>query len=697
MTQVVSLEIDAGIAVLEVCNPPVNALSAEVRQALQSRLRQALADPQVGVVLIVGAGRTFPAGADISEFDLPIANPTLPDLCNEIEASPKPVIAALHGTALGGGFEIALAAHYRIAHEDAKFGLPEVNLGILPGAGGTQRTPRLIGAEGALDMMLSGRLYDVQSSQAQRLFDAIVEGDLKAGARVFAHELLTENAPVRPTRAVTDGFADPSGYQNAIISRRNILKSKDEKAPLEIIRCVEAAALLPFDVGLEFERSAFETCLSSNQSEALRHAFFAERKSAKFLEVKNSNQRDIGKVGIVGGGTMGSSIAVAFLDAGLKVVLVERDRTSLQVAIARIEKVYERAIRRKRLSETQCRDRLAKLHGGVDYVSLGDADLVVETVSEDMELKKQVLYQVDSVIREGAILASNTSYLNLDELASATASAEDVIGLHFFAPAHVMRLIEVVVGAKTSPDVVATCVNLAKRLGKIPVRTKVSEGYIGNRILMAYRMACDVMVEDGASPYQVDQAMRLYGMAMGPYEAWDLAGLDISWAQRQRLGPTRDPAVRYVAIADRLCESGRLGQKSGRGYYLYKEGSRVGMPDPDVLEIIDQERQRNGIMLRAFSDKDIQRRAHLAMVNEGARLLREGVASRPSDIDTIMLHGFGFPRWRGGPMKSADLRGLLKVKRDLQRLEREDATFWAVEPIFETLIKNGQTFDALNA
>lgn len=696
MDQTVAYEVEGEIAVLTVQNPPVNALSAAVRKGLAAGLEKAGSDSAIHAILIIGAGRTFPAGADITEFGKPFEEPGLPDLCDTIEMGKKPVIAALHGTALGGGFEIALAAHYRVADAGARFGLPEVNLGILPGAGGTQRAPRLSGARIALDLMISGRPVRAQSAAGKPFFDAVFSGDLRAQAISYIAKLIEDKAPVRRTRDSRAGFADPVGFQNDIAERRRSLEGKPELAPREIVRCVEAAELLPFEVGLEFERAAFKGLLDSDQSKALRHVFFAERRAARIPEAAAGQARQVGDIGVIGGGLMGAGITIACLDAGYRVTMLERDSDALQTGQARVAAIYDRAIARGRMTQEARDDRLSRLIPTLNMTDFAEADLVIEAVIEDMDVKQQIFGSLAKITKSGAILASNTSYLDVGEIARASGREADVLGMHFFSPAHVMRLVEVVVTEDVSPDAVATVVNVAKRLKKVPVRSGVTDGFIGNRILSAYRTACDFMVEDGATPYEIDEAMRDFGMKLGPFEVSDMAGLEIGWARRKRLAPTRDPKARYVEIADKLCEAGRFGQKTGSGYYLYEAGSRQGKPDPDVLKLISDERVRKGISARSFSKAEIQRRCLASMANEGARLLREGIAVRPSDIDVVMLFGYGFPRWRGGPMKASDLMGLMEMRLSLETYAKENAIFWEPEPIFAELEKNGVEFDSLN-
>ncbi len=683
MSEKVHYSVAERVALLSIDNPPVNALSHPVRTGLAEGLDRAAADPGVDAIVIRAAGRTFPAGADLTEFGRPPAHPILPDLLARIEACPKPVVAAIHGQALGGGLELALACHYRLAAEDARVGLPEVTLGFVPGAGGTQRVPRLAGAPFALDLMLKGRPVTADDAAEAGLLDGVVEGDLESAALSFAQSLKEEDLGPRPTSEVRQGFADPAAYLAAVAEAREDVSDTPLMAPRRIVDCVEAALLMPFESGLAYERAAFEDLVASPQSASLRHLFFAERRAARFPGIEGAKPRELHRLGIVGGGTMGAGITVALLAADCEVTLVERDEGALEAAVARIVDIMDGAV-------------LDNLRGALDYAALADCDLVVEAVYEDLTAKQAVFAALDAVLPRGAIIATNTSYLDVDLLAAGTSRARDVIGLHFFSPANVMRLLEIVVGAETAPDTVATALALARRLGKIPVRAEVGDGFIANRVLLAYRKAADEMLEDGATVAQVDAAMRAFGFPLGPYQVADLAGLDISWARRKRLAPTRDPAERYVAIGDLLCEAGRYGQKNGRGYYAYQKGSTVAVEDPEVTRIIELERKRKGITPRAFLDGEIARRCLLAMVNEGARLLEEGVAQRPSDIDVAMVYGFAFPRWWGGPMKWADLAGLLLVRQDLITLSREDPALWAPAGLLTELVKNGRLFDSLN-
>jgi 3-hydroxyacyl-CoA dehydrogenase len=697
MSDRVHYSVEERIAVLTVDNPPSNTLTQEVRAALAQGVDHAVADDGADAIVIRAAGRTFPAGAEVGDDSGAAETPLLEDVLARIEAAPKPVVAAIHGAALGGGLELALACHYRLTAEDARLGLPEVALGLLPGAGGTQRLPRLAGARVALDLMIRGRPIGADAAAEAGIVDGVVEGDLDSAALAFAQSLPAEGLGPRPTRDATAGFADPAAYLAAVAEERAALKDSPLDAPRRIVDCVEAALLMPFDIGMAYERTAREDLAAAPQSVALRHLVLAERRAARFPDAGTGRARDIRAPGVVGGGAIGSGLAVALLNADLPVTLLERDEGALEASVARILDMLDGAVRRGRLSAELRDRRLDRLRGALDPAALADCDLVLEAVTEDLTAKQAVFAALDAVLTPGAILATTTSHLDLDLLAAGTRRARDVIGLHVLAPAHVMRLLEVVVGAETAPDVVATALALARLLGKIPVRAEPGEGFIANRIFAAYRKAADEALEDGATVAEVDAAMRGFGFPLGPYQVADLVGLDVAWARRRRAVPTRDPQERYVAIGDLLCEAGRYGQKNGRGYYAYRTGAPVAVEDPEVTRIIELDRKRKGIVPRRFGVAEIQRRCLLAMVNEGARVVEEGVAQRPSDIDVAMVHGFAFPRWRGGPMKWADLSGLLLIRKDLQDLTPEDPALWSPAGLLTDLVRNGRTFDSLNA
>jgi 3-hydroxyacyl-CoA dehydrogenase len=700
MTSPVARNLHGNVLVVSIDHPPVNALSVDVRQGLVEAIDAAQADTAVAAVLIVGAGRNFIAGADIREFGKPPLPPLLPAVCNRIEACAKPVVAAIHGAALGGGLEVALAAHYRLAVRGAKLGLPEVQLGLLPGAGGTQRTPRLIGAAPALDMMLSGRHVRAEEALSLGLIDRLgATDDVLGEGLAYTRELLAAKAGVRPTRAAAAlAGAQIEASRAAIEAARKetAARSRGLFSPMKIIDAVEGALTLPFDEGLALERKLFIECLESPQRAGLVHAFFAEREVVKAPETKAAAARPIATIGIVGGGTMGAGIAVAVLDAGLPVTMIERDDEALARGRGHIERVYDGLVAKGRIKPEAKDAALARFTGSTSYDALAAVDLVIEAVFEDMSVKKAVFAELDRVCKRGAVLATNTSYLDIDEIANATSRPFDVIGLHFFSPATVMKLLEIVVPARVSADVVATAFELAKALRKVPVRAGVCDGFIGNRLLAVYRTAADYLMEDGASPYQIDRAMREFGYPMGPYQVVDLAGGDIGWAARKRRAPTRDPRMRYVEIADRLCERGWFGQKTGRGFYLYEAGSRNGKPDPEVEPIVEAERLRAGVTARSFTDDEIVRRLMCAVINEAANVVREGIALRPLDVDVALIYGYGFPRYRGGPMKYADMLGLPNVLAELERLSQEDAFFWRPSPLIVELVARGADFSSLN-
>lgn len=692
---VVSYETDRHIAVITVDNAPVNALSHAVRQGLSDAFARFEKDENARIAVLVGAGKLFLGGADISEFGKPSQDPILPDVINQIEASSKPVVAGLHGAALGGGLEVALGAHYRIAVADTKLGLPEVKLGLLPGAGGTQRLPRLVPLDIAIGMITGGAPMSAQQAGEVGLVDAVtIRRDIQDTACEYAQQLLDQNAPVRPL----SGQKVHDGSDQIALWRDRLTKStRGEVAPLAALSAVEDALRLPFSEGLAQERSLFQQLIDTPQRAGMIHAFFAERAVAKLPEIKGVSPRDLTHIGVVGGGTMGAGIATASVLAGLRVTLVERDIAAAEKAQATILRNLQSAIKRGKLDQARYDDILAnRLKTVTDYGALHNADLAIEAVFEDMTIKKSVFRELDRVMPQSAILATNTSYLDVNEIAQATSRPRDVIGLHFFSPAHIMKLLEVVVADQTASDVVATAFSLAKLLGKTAVRAGVCDGFIGNRILSHYRTAADHMVLDGASPYQIDKALTDFGFAMGPYQVSDLAGIDIGYATRQRKLANAHPRDRQPTFADALFHLGRLGQKTGRGYYLYDADTPKGRPDPDFENIISQARTDAAITPRAFSDAEIVRRYTAAMVNEGARVFAEGIAQRPSDIDVVFLFGYGFPRWRGGPMKYADMHGLREILSDINSFADEDDHFWTPAPLLKQLVDDGRNFDSLN-
>ena len=694
MSDPVTLSKSGTIAIVEINNPPVNALGQAVREGLSDAVRQAEADPEVTAIVIIGAGRTFPAGADIKEFGRPMREPHLPEVIDRIESSTKPVVAALHGTALGGGFEIALGSHYRIALSDARVGLPEVHLGLIPGAGGTQRLPRLCGAEMALDIMFKGTPISAKVAHAAGLIDHLVEADLLGAAIAYAGEL-TE---VRRTREETRGLADEAAFRTALGAAEQTANTRmrGQMAPLQIIACVKATLEQPFAEGRLYERNCFFECLASKQSKGMIHAFFAERASAKVPEAGRAKPRPLNSLGVVGGGTMGAGITVAALNSGLPVTMIERDDDSLKRGRTNVEEVYDRLLAKGRITADHRASVMGLYTASTDYSDLSDADMVIEAVFERLDVKRGVFAQLDKVMKTSAVLASNTSYIDIDHISSATNRPDQVLGLHFFSPANIMKLLEIVVPKGVADDVVATGFALAKRLGKVPVRAGNSTGFIGNRILGKYGMCAAHMMEDGATPYEIDAAIYAFGYPMGIHAMYDLAGLDIGWDNRKAAATTRNPDERDVQIADRICERGWFGQKTGHGFYLYPDGARIGTADPEVLAIIEAERALKGITPRAFSVEDIMERYMASMVNEACEVLREAVALKPSDIDVTFVYGYGFPRFRGGPMKYADGYGLDKMLDNIRAYETQDPVFWKPSPLLVELVAAGKTFDDLN-
>lgn len=697
----VSYQRENRIVLITIANPPVNALSQGVRAGLQAAVQRFSDDAAADVAVITGNGRLFIGGADISEFGKPPVAPSLPDVINTLESCNKPVVAAIHGTALGGGLEVALGAHYRIAQAGTRLGLPEVKLGLLPGAGGTQRLPRLVGVDQALSMITSGTPITAEQALQQGLVDRVVNGsdnngnDMAQAGLAFARELQLEGVQPRRTGALPRPVADADLLQHW--RQRLERGARGEVAALSAMDAVEASTHTDLTDGLALERKLFLALMDTPQRAGLIHAFFAERRVSKLPELSGVAPISVEHVGVIGGGTMGAGIATAALLSGLSVTLVEREEMAASRARDTLSTYLAAAVRRGKLTEPARAQMLdEKLITSVDYQALAQADLVIEAVFESMDVKKSVFQTLDTIAKPGAILATNTSYLDINEIASVTSRPESVIGLHFFSPAHVMKLLEVVVADETGPDQVATAFALAKRLGKTAVRAGVCDGFIGNRLLSHYRTAADHMLLDGASPYQIDKALTAYGFAMGPYAVADLAGLDIGYATRQRKAAQRHPRERYPSWADELYHQGRLGQKTGKGYYLYPEGTRQGLEDPAVEALIDKARQQAGITPRSFTDDEIVSRYMAAMINEAARVLEEGIARRPLDIDVVLLYGYGFPRWRGGPMHAADQRGLSAVLADIHRYAEEDDHFWQPAPLLTQLVEQERPFDSLN-
>ncbi|MCT4553051.1 MAG: 3-hydroxyacyl-CoA dehydrogenase NAD-binding domain-containing protein [Pelagimonas sp.] len=694
MTEVVTTEVIDGIALITINNPPVNALSQAVRQGIQDAVIASEADDAVQAIVILGQGRAFIAGADIKEFGKPLMEPNLPDLCTRIEASPKPLVASMHGVSLGGGLEIALGCHYRVATPDARVGLPEVHLGLIPGAGGTQRLSRLVGSEVAIEAISSGRHIKASEALSLGIIDDIAQGDPRENGLAFARKLLSDG---KSRRAVSELPApkaiDWDASYNALLK-----KGRGQLSPAYAVRGVQAASERPFAEGIKEERRLFTELMQTDQRQGMIHTFFSERAVSNLPELKGVSPRALDSIGVIGGGTMGAGIATAALLAGLPVTLLEMSPEAAEAAKGRIEGNLQGALKRGKISQDQFTTLTeTALTPATDYSALAQVDLVIEAVFEDMRVKKEVFGKLDAICKPGAILASNTSYLDVNEIAAATSRPQDVIGLHFFSPAHVMKLLEIVVPDQTAPDVVATGFALGKALKKISVRSGVCDGFIGNRILSTYRAAADHMVLDGASPFDIDTAVTGFGFPMGPFAVSDLAGLDIGWAVRKRKRAEGLPkGARDTEYADKLCEAGHFGQKTGTGYYIYEKGKRGGTPNPAVTELIAAERQEKGLTPRSFDAAEIMRRYMAAMVNEAAKIVGEGIARRPLDVDMVLLFGYGFPRYRGGPLKWADLQGLPKILQDLEDLAQENPHFWEPAPLLKQLVAEGRSFDDLN-
>ncbi len=673
------------VRVIEIDNPPVNGLGAAVRSHLVRELERALADPGVEAMVLTGRGNMFSAGADIRELgkEPPPGTPSLPEVIDAIERSTKPFVAAIHGVAAGGGLELALGCHARIASPDARLGLPEVTLGIIPGAGGTQRLPRLTGVREALGLITEGKLIPAPKAHALGIVDEVVEGDLLAAAIARAPKTSPRRTSELPLRD------DPSAFAEA---EQAAAKSRGFEAPLAAIEAVKAAGSAS---GFQKEREIFLKLLGSNQSKALRHVFFAEREAAKIPDVpKETPAREVAAAGVVGCGTMGGGIAMSFANAGIPVVVVESEESALERGFEKIRGLYESSLSKGRLSKDDFEKRMSLLSRSTDYSRLSGADIVIEAVFEEMLVKKIVFGKLDSIVKDGAILATNTSSLDVNEIADATSRPESVIGTHFFSPANVMKLLECVRGEKTSKETVASVFQLAKKLDKVAVLVGVCDGFVGNRMLYAYRRQADFLLEDGALPHGVDQALVDFGLPMGPYAMADLAGLDIGWAVRKAQEAKRPKHLRYSTIPDRVCELGRFGQKTGAGYYRYEKGNRTPIPDPEIARLIEGVSRELGIARRSFTRDEIVERCVYALINEGAKILEEGIALRASDIDLVWIHGYGFPRYRGGPMFYAGTVGLRKVYDTVARFHREQGEWMKPASLLEKLASQNGTFEA---
>ncbi len=693
-----SYEVRGSVAVVTMNNPPVNGLGYDTRRAIADGIDKANADAAVKAIVITGTGKAFSGGADIREFGSPkaLAEPNLLSLIKQLEGSAKPIVAAMHSVVMGGGLELALGCHYRVVLPGTQVALPEVKLGLVPGAGGTQRLPRAIGVETALNMIVSGEPVKSELLAAipgQKLFDKVVEGDALAGALAFAGEI-AEQRPLPLVRNLKAEHPNADGY---FAFARNTVKAmaKNFPAPAKCVDCVEAATKMKLDDGLRFERDSFIALMMTPESKALRHAFFGERAASKIPDVpEDTPKRDIKKVAMIGAGTMGGGIAMNFLNAGIPVVMLEMKQEALDKGVGVMRKNYEARVKKGKLKQDKFDKTMALLSTTLNYDDIKDADLVIEAVFEEMGVKEKVFKTLDEVMKPGAILASNTSTLDVDKIASFTKRPQDVVGMHFFSPANVMKLLEVVRGAKTAKDVLATVMALAKKIRKTAVVSGVTDGFIGNRMIEQYSRQAGYLLDEGCTPQQVDKAIEKFGFAMGPFRMGDLAGNDIGWAIRKRRAVEK-PDLRYSKTADLLCEMGRYGQKTGAGWYDYKPGNRNAIPNADVLAMIETYRAEKGIKPRKISDDEIVHRLVYALVNEGAKILEEGIASKASDIDMVYLTGYGFPLHRGGPMCYADTQGLFNVVQAMKRFAAnplDDAVFWQPAPLLAKLAAEGKSF-----
>ncbi len=702
MTQPVTLTAQNGIAVITIDNPPVNALSPGVPEGILTALETAERDPSVRAIVVIGGGRTFIAGADIKELEEAARNPAsggpdLHPLLTRIEDCPKPVIMAIHGTALGGGLEIAMAGHYRVAVADASLGAPEVNLGIIPGAEGTQRLPRLVGVAAAVEMCVSGRPIKAPQALQMGLLDRVIEGDLRSGAVSFASEVAGER--VRKTRDRNEKLGTAS--ENAPIfaaGRAQAAKiRRNQTAPLAALEALEAATTLPFEQGCRKEREIVRRVLAGDQAKAMIHIFFAERAVARVPGIpKDTATYPIANVGIIGAGTMGGGIAMACANAGISVLLKETEQAALDRGIATIRKNYESSVKKGRFPQAVMDQRMALIHPQLTYDGFGQADLIIEAVFESMPLKKQIFGEIDKIAKPDCVLASNTSTLDIDEIAAATSRPQMVIGLHFFSPAHVMRLVEIVRGKHPSNEVVATSLAIAKKLGKVGVVVGNCRGFVGNRMMLPYMREAQFLVEEGSTPEQVDKALTGFGMAMGIFAVDDMGGIDLAYRVKQEYAYLRKPGERVPLVLDKLYEMGRLGQKRGMGWYRYDE-TRAPIPDPEVHKLIEKTANEAGIARRSVTPEEIIERSIFVMINEAARILEEGHAQRAADIDVIYCTGYGFPGYRGGPMWYADTVGLKNVYARVRDFHKRYGHLWEPAPLLQKLAEAGSSFAAWDA
>ena len=695
MSDVVGYEVRGRIAVVTVDNPPVNALSLAVREGLVAQIDRAASDAAVDAIVLIGAGRTFPAGADIREFDQPARDPHLIVIVDRFDTIEKPIIAAVHGTALGGGLELALGCHFRVAGPGARVGTPEVKLGIFPGAAGTQRLPRVAGLDHALELIVLGEPIGAATALDYGIVDEIVEGDLLEGGIAYAEKVLAEGRPRPLSSEPKEGIGPPDQFAEVIQKYRDLAgrRMRGQESPMEALASVIDGLTMPYDQAIAADRERFPRCKDSEQSKALRYAFFAEREASKIPGVgKDIEPRPVATGAVIGAGTMGGGIVMCFADSGIPVTAVETSQDALDRGMGMITKNYQGMVDRGRIDEAEMVRRLGLISTSLDYSGAGEADLIIEAAFEDLELKKEIFAKLDGAAKPGAVLATNTSYMDINQIAAMTGRPEDVIGLHFFVPANVMKMLEVVRTDTSSPQAIATGMRLARTFGKVGGLAGVSHGFVANRSRAPLVREANFLVEEGANPAQIDQILRDFGMPMGVLAVSDLSGLDVSWRMRQSLAHLHDPEDRYPHLADRLCELGRFGRKTGSGWYSYGEGGSLPIPDPEVEEIAAQVAQEQGIERRRIDDEEIRDRCLYAAVNESAKIVEEGVALRASDIDIMWQYGFGFPRWRGGIMYHADRVGLPTVLARVEEFHTVHGKLWQPSALLRDLAGTGGSF-----
>ena len=688
----VAYRLDGNVAVISLQNPPVNALGHALRQGLQHALAKLAADDDALAAVLIGEGRGFSAGADITEFGKTRKAPLLAEILDALELCPKPVVAAIHGVALGGGLELALCCHYRVADANARVGLPEVKIGLIPGAGGTQRLPRLTGVEAAVEIITSGRMVDAAEAKAFGVVSEVYDAELEARSVEFIREKLSASGSHPAVRDLD--VADPRDAAWFDEKRKALAKrARGQLSPLRCADALQAACEMDFEAGLAREREIFAECIDSPQREGLIHYFFAEREATKIPGLsEDAKPRPVARAAVIGCGTMGGGIAMCFANAGIPVTVMEVDDTAIERGMATVAKNYARSVSRGSITQAVMDERMGMFSTVTDMAGIADADIVIEAVFENLDLKCETFEKLDAVMKPGSVLATNTSTLDVDKIAASTRRPEDVIGMHFFSPANVMKLCEVVRGEKTAADVIKTAMGTARAIGKVSALVGVCDGFVGNRMLHRYQKQAAYMIEDGAMPWDVDRVFVEFGMPMGPFAMSDLAGLDVGYRVRQERAKTRPSNERYSDIADKIVEMGRHGQKTGAGFYRYAEGSRSGTPDPEIESLILETARAKGIERREISDEEIEKRLLYSMINEGAKIVAEGIAIRSSDIDVIYVNGYGFPAWRGGPMKHADTVGLAALLADIDAFQACDGEGWQAAELLRRLVAEGKSF-----